>query len=226
MAQVIDVKARVHDCVIDSVSSSISGDEFVKFDLLRRNGVSALATSAGSIAAIINTKTSLGLQGLGLADLKLIRLEAFVSAMEWNKGLRVWRNNKEHAVIMVEINIYGPRQDAEAVGTVLTKAALFLQQPRYNPESKDYFNPHYIRLVDSLDGIYTTPTIFTGDGIEMGEAVAVNQASTFDISSILDTLSHCGYLQNGTTDRRIKSVLLEYVFCVSHYITLFRDILL
>ena len=205
--------------MIDSVSTSISGDEFVKFDLLRRNGVSALATSAGSIAAIINTKTSLGLQGLGLADLKLVRLEGFVSAIEWNKGLRVWRSNKEHAVIMVEINIYGPRQDAEAVGTVLTKAALFLQQPRYNPESKDYFNPHYIRLVDSSDGIYTTPTKFTGDGIEMGEAVAVNRASTSDISSILDTLSHHGYLQNGITDRRIKSVLLEYVFCDSYYIT-------
>jgi SWI/SNF-related matrix-associated actin-dependent regulator of chromatin subfamily A3 len=146
--------------------------------------------------------------------------------MEWNKGLRVWRNNKEHAVITVEINIYGPRQDAEAVGTVLTKAALFLQQPRYNPESKDYFNPHYIRLVDSLDGIYTTPTIFTGDDIELGEAVAVNQTSTSEISSILDTLSHRGYLRNGTTDRRIKSVLLEYVFCVSYYITPFRDILL
>ena len=205
--------------MIDSVRTSISGDEFVKFDLLRRNGVSALATSAESIAAIINTKTSLGLQDL--ADLKLVHLEAFVSAVEWNKGLCVWRNNKEHAVIMVEINIYGPRQDAEAVGTVLTKAALFLQQPCYNPESKDYFNPHYIRLVGSLDGIYTTPTIFTGDCIEMGGVVAVNQTSTSDISSILDTLSHRGYLQNSTTDRRIKSVLLEYVFCVSYCITLF-----
>ena len=122
--------------MIDSVSTSISGDEFVKFDLLRRNGVSALATSAGSIAAIINTKTSFGLQDLGLADLKLVRLEAFVSAVEWNKGLGVWRNNKEHAVIMVEINIYGPRQDAEAVGMVLTKAALFYNSRAIIPSLK------------------------------------------------------------------------------------------
>jgi hypothetical protein len=63
------------------------------------------------------------------------------------------KKSSRSAVFSVEINVYGPPSLAPSVGSVLSDANVYLQEPTYLPETIAYRNPH----VYSVDDDFLTP---------------------------------------------------------------------
>lgn len=63
------------------------------------------------------------------------------------------KKSSRSAVFSVELNVYGPPSLADSVGSVLSDANVYLQEPTYLPETIAYRNPH----VYSVDDDFLTP---------------------------------------------------------------------
>jgi SWI/SNF-related matrix-associated actin-dependent regulator of chromatin subfamily A3 len=114
-------------------------------------------------------------------------------------------------LLPVEINLYGARDDAEKVGSILSNTGTFLQFPQYGRENVEYYNPHFFRVEGFSDQVpaesllpckqeqVETPNQ-GGEGEVQGDASAV-------VDSILDSLSHHTILRDNPIDGQIKTVL-------------------
>jgi hypothetical protein len=63
------------------------------------------------------------------------------------------KKSSRSAVFSIELNVYGSPSLAESVGSVLSDANVYLQEPTYLPEIIAYRNPH----VYSVDDDFLTP---------------------------------------------------------------------
>ncbi len=52
------------------------------------------------------------------------------------------------AIVLVSINLYGPRAEADEVGEALSRDKLWLQRPAFLPSQFSYHNPQFLHLPD------------------------------------------------------------------------------
>jgi hypothetical protein len=86
-------------------------------------------------------------RGLGAMD-KLgtqppVEAKAFVNTKAVHGVLQRAKKPSE-AVLKVDLNIYGPRSDADSVGSVLSDNRIYLQDPEEGVAGFEYHNPHVI----------------------------------------------------------------------------------
>ncbi|RMJ14385.1 hypothetical protein CDV36_005904 [Fusarium kuroshium] len=117
-------------------------------------------------------------------------------------------------LLPVEINLYGARDDAEKVGTILSETGTFLQFPQYGRENVEYHNPHFFR-VEGYSEQVPIETLLPSrqDQVEtsgQGEGEEVQGDASAVVDSILDSLSHHTILRDIPVDDRIRTVLLPH----------------
>lgn len=99
----------------------------------------------GSPVFIINSKIS---QALGeVASLDGVTLQPFAN---YDKLLHVFEGkpakNQGRNTIRLHANLYGPRDQSEQLGEVLTRHEIFLQKPIWQSSGLDYYNPQVIEF--------------------------------------------------------------------------------
>lgn len=108
------------------------------------------------------------------------------------------------AVVQVDINIYGPRDQSDKLGERLSNYKLWLQRPDYQWKKYPYFNPHVIRFPGLDNG--TQPMIFideTSGNLGSGERV---QAMVVEIQN---STHRADALEGVSGDARLLTKLLK-----------------
>ncbi|KAF5254485.1 hypothetical protein FANTH_743 [Fusarium anthophilum] len=114
----------------------------------------------------------------------------------------------------IELNIYGSREDAEAIGQTLSKAGTYLQFPRYGLAGVEYYNPHFFRMEGYPDQasietlVLLPPKVVETRDWASGQEPQVDNADAVD--EILGSLSYHNLRDGIHVDSRIKSVLFPY----------------
>jgi SWI/SNF-related matrix-associated actin-dependent regulator of chromatin subfamily A3 len=135
-----------------------------------------------------------------------VRIQAFVLNKDWTTAVR------SSTLLLVDINIYGSREDAEEVGRTLSKSGTFLQFPRYGLDGVEYYNPHLFRIEGYPEQVPIETVPWPAEGVieipdrSVEEETQLNDSLVVD--SILDSLSHHVPLREIPVDSRIKSTLL------------------
>lgn len=152
-----------------------------------------------------------------LQDFPTVRLKAYLSRKDLEKGSESWRSGN---AITVEINIYGPEIESGNIGQKLSKSGNFLQQPRFGAGGMKYVNPHILRM----PGFSTDHEILDIDS-DSGEDQALespggqednSQDNPIDVEQILDSQLQHVLTTNISIDGRVKSILLQSVFtCIA-----------
>ncbi|KAH6988464.1 SNF2 family N-terminal domain-containing protein [Ilyonectria destructans] len=110
------------------------------------------------------------------------------------------------AIVQVDINIYGPSDQAIKVGDILTEDKLWFQRPDYYKSQFPYENPHVIRFPE-LEGSMQ----FEEPGNEIRTSTSRTEVNVLQIVSEINTSTHrADGLERVTGDRRLLTPLLEH----------------
>lgn len=168
---------------------------------------------SGELFAVFSKKTSLGFHDL-LKNFN-VHLEALVDLQEVHRRTKSLHPGKV-ATMVVEVNVYGSRDDAMLIGNFLSTLGLYLQQPVLRRYGVQYYNPHFLPMGD----IDETPLFEVGSGIRMERQLRPAASHSSDpgeddageeVQSILDSLSRGTVLGKRGGDSGICTVLKEYV---------------
>ncbi|KAF5577105.1 DNA repair recombination RAD5C [Fusarium pseudoanthophilum] len=114
----------------------------------------------------------------------------------------------------IELNIYGSRENAEAIGIILSKAGTYLQYPRCGLADVEYYNPHFLRMEgypdqESIETLVLSPpkSVQTRDRASDQEPQADNADA---VEKILGSLSYHNLRDGIQVDGRIKRSLFPY----------------
>ncbi|VUC22966.1 unnamed protein product [Clonostachys rosea] len=120
-----------------------------------------------------------------------------------------------YSTMRLEINVYGARKDAAAVGAILSKWSKFLQPPRYGLEDAKYHNPHVLQIdnydeEDSTQVSSSTPSDNSVQQKPRRGAEVVPSSDGEAVDSILDSLSHHTIQREISSIQGINSRLLDH----------------
>lgn len=129
-------------------------------------------------------------------DFPLIKIEAYVDHEKHETGCGT-QGKKSCTVMPLQLNIYGPDQYLSEVGSFLSNAEMFLQEPVFLPRGfSSYRNPHFL----TWDDIPSTPQLLTS-----------NEVSPFDfgmeVEAILNSTNAVPQTCHFQQDRRIRTEL-------------------
>lgn len=146
-----------------------------------------------------------------------VQLQAFVQCSVVERILSSHRR-KNPAILKVDVNVYGTRDEASGVGKILSSGGLTLQQPINGLDGITYYNPHFLHIPE-LEGRYIeeTPKYNLSQAQrpqtrEKGPRPAGEDAASdgdTKIETIFNGLAHAQQLQKRVTDQGIKTVLQE-----------------
>jgi SWI/SNF-related matrix-associated actin-dependent regulator of chromatin subfamily A3 len=163
-----------------------SGTDIVPLKLLRKRYF-LLQDQNNLEVAILNCRISDALRALD--ELGAIQYEVYATGGNWTESIERARNTNAAVAVDVELVISGPSSKGESVGKILSKAALYLQHPRFLPNSMRYDNPHYI----SFSEIEEETPQFQNSSVTM--RAEQGDSRTVDISTILQGLNETSYLE-------------------------------
>jgi len=144
-----------------------------------------------------------------------VDLLAYMRKDDWAVIYRTWSQSTIGSLpaFSLEINVYGPREHADTVGSMLSKRGIFLQNPISGIGDYHYHNPQDLCIEGFHERIHPNPT-------QSSQGRAVNclsndrreghtQSTDAEIvETILGSLSHNSVLHEIHADNRIKSTLL------------------
>ncbi|KAK4207840.1 SNF2 family N-terminal domain-containing protein [Rhypophila decipiens] len=211
---ILDVKVqiqRIPNIDVD-ISNGNLDSEHLKFDVDKQGSFFALFY-ARKVFALLNKKACQYIRSILQLD-ATIKFDAFVSTQQWK--IPASGQGTEPKVLLVELNIYGPRQDSDKVGSVLSKAHTFLQRPQFGLDNNfPYHNPQFLALpgfkaLPDPESLLRPPEAPLPAG-QTGLPDALSVASlTSEVDQILDSLSHRSILCQRQVDGRIKTQLFPY----------------
>ncbi|RYP46657.1 hypothetical protein DL768_007170 [Monosporascus sp. mg162] len=170
---------------------------------------------SGAVFAVFNRKTCLLIDEMQAKH--RVQLYAYTEPETLKRALAS-HTSKSPAIISVDLNIYGERQDATDVGRVLSSHKLFLQQPIHKPESATYYCPHFLHVQEVLGQSLTETPWFElcrpqqllsqqQNGPRASEHLLDAHAEP---ASIFNSLSQHAYLHKRAADKGIKTTLKDH----------------
>ena len=140
-----------------------------------------------------------------------LRLQTQVNHKDWTSA---WQKDETSAIMTLDINLYGVREDAKQVGSILASSGICLQQPTCGLEGVIYYNPHFLHVKEVM-GETVLETQLIPLGQEDRETVTSKAANkeqvdaATELTCILNSLAHHDVLRKHDVDGRIRSSLLE-----------------
>jgi hypothetical protein len=147
---------------------------------------------------------------------KTLRLRAFVLTKDLRAADQSWSPHTA-PTFPLEINLYGSKLEADAIGAALSKAGHFIQFPRHGLADSEYHNPHILRIEGhdshSLGSQISTAETSSGSHSQGAARNGYVEVDAEDngavVESILDSLTHNVQIAETPVDRRIKRKLLQ-----------------
>jgi len=128
-----------------------------------------------------------------------------------NLRARIAKAEKQaDAIVNVDINIYGPRERAKAIGEELSDKKVWLQKPDYYKREFSYENPHLIRFPD-LEHTVLEDIVQEVQSSEPVPPQPVISTVEEMITGVYRELHRADDLDREDGDQRLKTQLLEYV---------------
>lgn len=165
--------------------------------------------------SVFNKKTCEVLRQL--LSLWQLRLEAHAQTKDL-RAIKVSRQQEKSPSIVVDINVYGAREDSSEVGRKLFSFGITLQQPLSRPADTTYYNPHFLHTQE-LFGQHVTETPFLPLGVETSTTASREHSlpeiprpqldTVTEVNSILNSLSHHSVLHKQTKVNGLKTTLKE-----------------
>ncbi|KAK8015050.1 hypothetical protein PG990_008346, partial [Apiospora arundinis] len=171
--------------------------------------------SSGTIFAMISKRNCAVISQLCASQ--HIQLRAFVQNSALNQAISS-HSAKHPAMLQVDINVYGVRDEAYAVGKVMSLGDLTLQQPAHGLDGITYYNPHFLHIRE-CEGEYVEATpqydLMSAQGLRPKEQVltkSVEDAAGGDteIETIFNGLTHTQQLEKRAADRGVKTTLQDH----------------
>lgn len=161
---------------------------YQSFNVSKHSDYFMLKFSDNSLFAQVSELGSRGL--LALEDLSFVEIKAFA---ETKSIQQVFARAKKpgEATLKVEMNVYGPVDDAKIVGDKLCSAKMFLQDPDNGTEDVEYLNPHAVQFPGIEEPILSsTENQFVGEPSKPTKALR-EERETFDqtVSSVYQSLT-------------------------------------
>lgn len=183
-----------------------SANDYCTFNVEKSSDQVVLKFHDNTDFGILNTHTSKALEGL--IDRPSIQFDALAPMLTIRET--IGRSTKaSDAVLRVNINVYGPKEAAKDVGSLLSAYKVYLQRPDIQRMGALYDNPHLLKFSDmqmpSLeDQVEATPThASTSDNAE-----CIRKTT---ISNLYASLTRGTKLNRVEGDRRLKTQLLPWV---------------
>ncbi|KAF1984562.1 hypothetical protein K402DRAFT_422775 [Aulographum hederae CBS 113979] len=181
------------------------GFGFASFELQPGNEEITLHFTDGSHLGSTNTHFVNGFRGVFPRD--HVRMAAVVNVGYVRDAIRKARKASD-AIIRVDVNVFGPKQNAAEVGRMLSDGKIWLQKPDIPKKGFEYDNPQFLNL----------------DGYERSEfdlqplEVTSNQKRLdFDenefeeaVENVFNKLTRSDQLQRVEKDQRVKTKLLRH----------------
>jgi hypothetical protein len=136
-----------------------------------------------------------------------IRLEAIINIANVRERIRS-ASKVNDANVRVDVNIFGPRENAEKVGKRLSDAKLWLQKPEILKRGTEHHNPHFL----ILDGWKMSSLEVLPVEIDQEQGSLETDDKNFKqaLDEVMNNLTRSKELQRVEKDRRIKTKLLQY----------------
>ncbi|KAI6520061.1 hypothetical protein MCOR10_006466 [Pyricularia oryzae] len=163
----------------------------MEFELVKRFQDNPLlefadGTPLAQVSEIIGKALEAISQNLG--EQETIEVRAFVPPMAARDVIQRTRRQFD-ATLKVDMNVYGTRKNADAVGRALSKRKIFLQDPDHGVLGVDYHNPHLIEF----PGFEDTPACLAA-----AERLSEDQAPSKN--------SEAGVAKTGDSRRAVSAV--------------------
>lgn len=112
---------------------------------------------------------------------------------------------EKHAVVRVNINVYGRRSQAQQVGKIFSEYKVYLQRPDWRRSGSPYDNPHVLKL-PTMRAEHSGYT----DHFEVGKQTDLENTELFKktISEVYSSLKRGHNLASLEGDDRLKTPLL------------------
>jgi hypothetical protein len=151
-----------------------------------------------------------------------LRLRAFVLTKDLRAADQSWSPHTA-PTFPLEINLYGSKLEADAIGAALSKAGHFIQFPRHGLAGSQYHNPHILCIeghdshsIGSVGSQISTEDTSSGSHSQAAARNGYVEVDAEDngaaVESILDSLTHNVQVAETPVDRRIKRKLLQYIY--------------
>ena len=148
-----------------------------------------------------------------------LRLRAFVLTKDLRAADQSWSSHTA-PTFPLEINLYGSKLYADAIGAALSKAGYFIQFPRHGLPCSEYHNPHILHIeghdthsFGQLGNQLATADISSGSNSHAAPRNGCAEVDEADngavVESILDSLTHNVQVAEAPVDHRIKQKLLQ-----------------
>jgi hypothetical protein len=126
----------------------------------------------------------------------------------------IGRTGKEkEAVVRVNINVYGKRDQAQWTGSELSKHRVYLQRPDCLPQGMEYDNPHVLKLRNvQIPQPHISFRADISNGTHLGKADDLKRT----VSAVYSSLKRDKALNEKDGDERLVTKLLPYVLSGSY----------
>lgn len=139
---------------------------------------------------------------------------------DWDRLVENKNKTDKNSYLLIDIVLYGPKENRSDVGKLLSTARTYLQHPCYQEAGTSYDNPHFLKLealVPSSQPMQTsTPPLTTTQNdfnvFEFINMPAEEEPSPSQIcrkvATVLNSLTRSKNLKRIEADIRIKTKLL------------------
>ncbi|KAF2024889.1 hypothetical protein EK21DRAFT_77766 [Setomelanomma holmii] len=135
----------------------------------------------------------------------LLEYEVFAPVRAIRETISQTAKEKD-AIVRVQINIYGPRNVAQAVGRELSQQKVYLQHPDHIRAGSDYDNPHVLKLSESQLPFSTNTMVAEERVVE----AAAEETLKSTVKDVYASLTRDKTLQSLEGDERLKTSLLPH----------------
>lgn len=134
-----------------------------------------------------------------------VRYEVFVSYNTFTEAIRAWKQTGKRGSLLVDVNVYGSRDNKGHVDAVFCRAGLYFQHPYRYDISVKYDNPHYLSFSNN-----EFPESALSSSCET-LPIEAERSPQCNISEVLENLDQQDYVRQAESDFRIRTSLLKFV---------------
>ena len=206
--QISSVRCRPLEGFLDRLEkiqrSENEDDQFVELIVLWEEERCFLCQSSTPEKLEVNSQVAAALKSV--LAVPCTRYLAYLPFKELPQRTQAAGRNSKSGSFKVNVNVYGRREDSEAIGKVLSDAEVFLQDPEILQDEMVYQNPHILWFEGISESDVLMHELISDKKNQTTDTVNVEWSRVLD-----DLLDH--YVMGDSTsivDARITTELMRY----------------
>ncbi|KFA54626.1 hypothetical protein S40293_02276 [Stachybotrys chartarum IBT 40293] len=180
-----------------------AGKAYITFTLCSKNGCILVEVTSEITLGVLNDNSSTAIRSL--LSRSELRFEPVARPGDLREKIST-AHKANHAIVHLDINVYGPAGLATEIGGELTKSKVWLQRPDYQQRQYPYENPHTIHFPDISNDMQQEEISAGVDQTrpERGDSIAQL------VQDVQASTQRAHRLERATGDARLKTSLLPH----------------